>query len=210
MAELPIHTAAGLLRRLPRPSREDTLAGLTDGARAGIVRLLEFPSGSAGALADPGVPVLSGRATVGDAVATLRGTGGEAPLFVFVLTDTAGVAGALSVAKLAVARRDTGITELGLDPVRTVPATVPVASLTREHWNRGRMLAVTDSSGTFVGGLTDSGLPDAARRGASRPAMDIVASLSEMYWLSLCWMASGLGGRVLEAASPGGAKGRDD
>ena len=210
MAELPIHTAAGLLRRLPRPAREDTLAGLTDRARAGIIRLLEFPAGSVGAIADPGVPVLSGSATVGDAVAMLRGIGEDVPSFVFVLTDTGGVAGALAVAKLAVARRETEVIELGLDPVRTVRATVPVASLTREHWNRGRMLAVADSSGTFVGGLTESELPDAARPGAARPAMDIVASLSEMYWLNLCWMASGLGGRVLEAASPGGTKGRDD
>lgn len=159
--------------------------------RQSILRTLRFPALSAGALADRSVPVLRDDSTVSQATRSLRETGSRVPASVFVLNRSERVIGSVTAGKLLVASPDATIRELGLDSARTVLATVPAALAAVEQGQHGGPAAVVDSSGAFVGALSDREVHDAASRKPSSPAIHLAASLSELYWLGLCSLLSG-------------------
>lgn len=191
VSELPASAAASILRRLPRTVQEDALTDIPERVRGSVLRALRYPALSAGALADTHVPVLRDDSTVSQAIRSLRETGGRVPSSVFVLNRSERVIGSVTAGRLLIASPDAKVRELGLDPVQAAPATVPAALVGAEEEYRGRHVAVVDSSGAFVGVLSDRVVQDAANRRPSSPAIHLAASFGELYWLGLCSILSG-------------------
>ncbi len=210
VAELRPDAAVGVLRRLPQSAQEDALADMPERDSWPIRRALRFPALSAGAMADRHVPVLRDDDIVGQAIQSLREIGERVPASLFVLNRSRRLIGAVSAGQLVIASSDATIGELGLDPVQTVSADIPLASLSADGQHRRPPLAVIDSSGELVGALTERVLHDAANREAASPAVNLAASASELYWLGLCWILGGFTARMGSAGRSRGAACGDD
>ena len=194
LLELPPSTAAAITRLLPTNTKEAVWGELPDNVKKPIDRALRYPPDSAGSIADPRGRTLYGDTTVQQAIKFLCTGGSETSTTVFVLDRSQHVIGAVTSDKLLCAQREATVGSLELDAVRTVSTVVPVSSLIDNDRYGAGPLAVVDSSGIFVGVLSQDVLSAAlqSRRKTKRPAAHLTADIAELYWVGLCDIWGGL------------------
>ena len=192
--ELPVPAAASVLRRLSQPAREHTLSTVPSGTREALERALRYSRDSAGALADPRVPTLHDDVPVRDAIQYLREIGEPVPSAILVLDRSEHVVGSVPAGRLLVADPDLTVRSVGLDVARSVAASASVSAVAANERYGVGPVAVIDSAARLIGVLTERVLRDTVKSRPSRPAIRLVSSVAELYWLGLCSVLSELGG----------------
>ena len=208
--ELPVPTAASVLRRLSQSAREDTLSTVPSGTREAIERALRFSRDSAGALADPRAPTLHDDVPVRDAIKYLREIGEPVPSAILVLDRSQHVVGSVPAGRLLVADPDLTVRSVGLDVAHSVAATASVSAVAADERYGLGPVAVIGTSARFVGVLTERVLRDTVRNRPSRPAIRLVSSIAELYWLGLCSALGELSGLPPSTGAVRARAGGDD
>ena len=188
--QVPVSTAAALLRHLEPAVREDALGGLSATARVSFDQALKYPAQSAGALADPSALTLHSDLTAGEALTRLSESGGPVASRVFVLDRSQRLVGAVTPGQLLGSRRDTPVESLELDTTPGMPSHASAQTLGARHASP-EPIAVVDSQGTFLGTIGADTLKHLGTRKSRPPAMHLLASLSEFYSLGLSEMFGG-------------------
>ena len=193
LGSLPHAVAAGLLRRLDPEYRTFLLNGMEAGPRKALARSLDFPAGTAGALADPHALSLAAHVTVADVRSHMRRAVRGTYQYVYVVDDRHRLIGVLHARDIAAARAGQHIGSLMREDVTTLAGSADVgAVLAHPAWREHDPLPVVDPAGTFLGVLRHRHLRQLDRV-ASGSLADTMIRLGEIYWLGLYLMVPGLG-----------------
>lgn len=192
VSELPLTGAAMALRRLEAPRREPVLARLGPERGGQLRRMLGYPENSAGALADPLVLALVEDITVAEAQRRLRSSRLHLYYYLYILSRHGRLVGALSVAELMAARPQAPLASVMRRDVVRLDAHTTLATIgALPAWRDFDALPVVDAQGYFVGAIRHKTVRRMARTG-SRPMMDTIVELSELYWVGLAGMLRSL------------------
>lgn len=196
LAHLRVDTAGILLRRLPADEQSRLLGLLSQGARDRLVRVLDHPEGSAGALADPTVVVLPEDATIETALSSVRRTAEQVMYYLYVVDRSGRLAGVLTLRELMLAEPTTTVgSAMRRSPARLQASADRAAVVAHPGWREFHALPVVDGAGRFVGALRYETLRLLDREAEPGPGGDLVSaalSLGELYWVGLTGVLEGL------------------
>jgi magnesium transporter len=204
VGQLPLDVAAALLRRLGAERAGAVLEQVPEQLSGSLGRLLGFPEGTAGALADVEVLTLSVGASVGESRRLVRRFPGLVSYYLYVLDREGGLAGVLTLRELLLRSASSPLASVMRPDVVRLRAGDTLASI-RSHpaWDALRALPVVDDAGRFVGMLRHRVVPSAEGRtstvGWSEPTLATTLALGELCWSGL---AKTLGGAVTAVLPP--------
>ena len=196
VGELSPLVAAALLRHCPSAVREACLDALGAAAATRIRDALGYPRDSAGASASSDALTLFEDQTVERAMDFLGAHPHAVPDHVLVLDRSRRVRGALRTVSLCWAPRGAAVGSLELRAVHVAAARTPLATLVGDRRLDGAPIPVVDRSGALVGVLDQETLRRATRDDRARPATELVAAFSELCWLGLAGVLSGMAVRA--------------
>lgn len=198
--------AAVLLRRLPE-ERWRRLLGLVRPEVAALLgRVLAFPEGTAGAIADPTVLALPVDVSAEEASERVRRSA-ETVMYYLYVVDRAGVlVGVLSLRELMLADpRDRVETLMRGSPARLRASAGRVEVVEHPGWLEFHALPVVDGQGRFVGVVRYETLRMLAREAEGSPAAGLTSTalaLGELYWVGLTGVIEGLGRAAVRGTEP--------
>ncbi len=192
VGELSPPTAAALLRHCPSAIREECLDTLAPPVATPIRDALGYPQNSAGASASSDVLTLFEDQTVERAIDFLGAHEQIVPEQVLVLDRSRRVRGALRTVSLCWAPRGAAVGSLELRAVPTIAARTPLATLADDRRLDGTPTPVVDRAGALVGVLDPETLRRVAGLDRARPVTELVAAFSELCWLGLAGVVSGM------------------
>jgi magnesium transporter len=189
--------AAGIVRQLADPA--PVLDELPDTLRATVSRLLVFPEGTAGAVADPSVLTVPSDIAVGDARRLLGRTPERAFLFTYVVDRGNRLVGVLDLRDLIAAQAGDKVADIMRPDTARLSARVDLRSVAVDPaWLSHEALPVVDETDTFLGVLHHRVLRQQARETVDPAgALSPIVGLAELYWTGFS--------RVLLGGSPGNA-----
>ena len=171
---MPTATAAALLRRLPE-EKSTALLGAQPGARRRKIELLGSQRpGTAGAVADSNVLVLSPPLKAGDALTQFRVALIHATHEIPVVDEDDRLLGLVEPRRLTSARKAQVVEDIMTKQFPRLPARMPLRSLaSHAAWQAHSTLPVVDPSGVFIGMLSretsSSALAEASESAKARP-----------------------------------------
>lgn len=197
LARLEVDVAALLLRRLPEESRRTLLDAASSDLAAQLHRLLDYPEGTAGALADPTPLVLPFDITAGEALDRVRAAAATAMYYLYVLDRDRRLVGVLTLRELMLAAPGAGLEGLmQRRPERLRASMDRTAILAHPGWRVFHALPVTDEERRFVGALRYETLRAIDREGEvgmTEGLTTTAVALGELYWVGLTGVLEGLG-----------------
>lgn len=188
-AELPADVAGRVLRLSSSELRGRFIDTLAPDIAGPVRRILEYPEGTAGALANPFVLTVPRDASVDRARRRLRSRG-SLELYVYVLGRDHSLAGVVDVRDLLHASARDAIDTIMAPQVARVIADTGIAELdAHPGWREWDALPVVERSGAFVGAIKHKTLrrlsgPDIDPAGM-QPLVQVLVALGELYWLGL-------------------------
>lgn len=192
LAELPLTTAAVALRRLDVVRHEPVLALLHEERRTQLRRILSYPENSAGAVADLLVMALAEDITVAEAQRRLRGSRRHLYHYLYIVSRDGVLTGVLNVAELMAARlKDPLSSIMQRDVVRLDAYTDLNTVAAHPAWRDFDALPVVNGGGRLVGAIRHRTVRQIVSE-RSRPMMDTIVELSELYWVGLAGMIRSL------------------
>ena len=203
LLEMPATLIAPLLRLLDPGQRELEMGRFPADQRGAIERVLEFPEGSAGALADPAALALQIDLTVQDAINRLRTSALPVPSRLFVVDRSHRLLGSITPADLLAGERDAALHSLEPSPAHPVSAETNVSALGSEQLPAGP-IAVVDAEGIFVGAIDEGTVHRIAKRDAASALLHPAAAIGELYWLGLRDIFGGFDSGSRSAVPQGG------
>lgn len=197
LSNLSVTSIAAVLRQMP--NAQPVLRQLPEGTRDAAARLLRFAEGTAGAMADPTVLIVSDDVSAGEAHKLLRRTPERVTLDLYVVDRGNHLVGALDLRALLGASASEPITSI----MRRDPATLPagadlstVAAL--PGWAEHDALPVVDDTGILLGVLRHRTLRRMVRDTAGGVLTPLV-SLAELYWTGFSRVMFGFGEAAVTA-----------
>lgn len=184
--ELPLDSAASLLRRLGPDQRTNLMAALPEERRDYLKQLLEYPDGTVGAVADPGVLTIPSDLTIEEAQRLLKRRAGVFHHQLYVVDRSRRLLGFLHVRELLRAPGKAPVTSV-MSPadVRLGARAKLSGTLSHPAWAEIDAIPVVDDAGVLLGIVRhrqlrrlQSGLPSGGVTGA-------LLALSELYWIGL-------------------------
>ncbi len=193
LTPLPGDIAASLLRRLPSEALAAVLAAMDAERRKPLERLLRFPEGTAGAIADVSAPVFGEHVTAAEARRRLRRVVEGAHPYVYVTDQEHRLVGVVHTRDLAAARPPVPLAELMQTEVASLGASAHLTTVAAHPaWLEFDPLPVVDHRGVFIGSVRHQRLRQAALPGAGASLTDSLLHLGELYWLGLAMLLPGL------------------
>jgi magnesium transporter len=154
VARMPVEIAADLLRRLASEHRDLVLAALPLDLRRSLAALLAFPAGTAGALMDPRVTILTDDLTAAQALRQLRQSADGILFNIYVLDRQRRLVGVLNLQELLAARPRQLVAALMHEPELRLPAAADRHQIVAHRgWQRVHSLPVVDAKGCFLGAM---------------------------------------------------------
>lgn len=191
LEELPLDVAAAALRRIDASRREPVLHGLSEGRRDLLRVALSYGENTAAALADPLALALPDDIIVAEAMQQLRSTD---HLFyhVFVITRDRTVRGTLQIPELMNARRRQPITDVMRHDVVAIDGDTDLATVAvHPAWRDFDALPVVDGERKFIGAIRHRMIRQMNRE-TTRPMVETIVGLSELYWVGLSGILTSL------------------
>ena len=177
------------------PDRRARILSLVPNELATTVgRILRFPEGSAGSIADGSVTALPNDMTV---TAALRVARDPRVPYVYVVDREHRLIGVVHKRDLEAGDESAILQEVAAPAAIRIPANASIAQLKRHHaWGDFDVLPVVDGSGVYLGAIRHKDLrkldePRVAVGGPGPPLATIL-DLSELYWTGLASMALAL------------------
>jgi magnesium transporter len=183
-----------VLRHVRTRTRDHILGLLPQDLAMRIRRILHFPVGSAGAMADSSVEAFPYDMAVGDA----RRVTQDARLpYVFVVDREQKLVGVVHRRDLRQSEEHATLGSIGVPKVTRVPGQTTVAELQRHPgWREFDALPVVDGKNVFLGVIRHKTLrglrePRTPTSRTGKP-LDTFVDLAELYWLGLSTMVAAL------------------
>jgi magnesium transporter len=155
--EMPPDEAADVLNQLPPETSAELLADMEREEANEVRELLGFEENTAGAMMTNQYVVVPDSATVEGAIRALKGFEGaaEAVHMVYLVDEEAILAGAVSIARIALAEASTPLKELAADPLISVQVQEDAKSVVNLFHKYNLMsLPVVDEEGHLLGIVT--------------------------------------------------------
>jgi magnesium transporter len=154
VARLPLDVVAAFLRRLDTARRDELTVSLTTDARHALGRLLRFPAGTAGALMDPSVTVLTPDLTAAEALDRIRRSSDSTLFNIYVIDRERALVGVLNLEELLAASPKARVEAIMHPPVHRLKATTQRRMIAAHPgWQRVYSLPVVDAKGIFLGAV---------------------------------------------------------
>jgi magnesium transporter len=207
---LPVERASQILRVVPAKEREAILGRAPAQAFASALeKLLAYPDGTAGALADPTVHPLASDASAEEALAIVLRAPGPVVSYLYVVDRTQRLVGVVGLRELLLVAKDKTLGEVMDREVECLRSTAAMAEIVAHPgWDQWHALPVIDESGVFVGALRYRALRRLERSAGDgnerNTSVETLLSLSELYWIGL----SSLVGGVNNGSDRGGGSAR--
>ena len=185
LAALDPERTVAILPRLDKDLRNRLLEGMEKRRAAELRELIEHRPDSAGGLMDPRVHTFRPEATVGEAVARLRGARKKRIYDIFLVDGDGKLAGMVPVYSLALAKDSERLQRLAQKPPASVQITASqdeVAELLEQH--RIVSLPVVDYEERLVGVIRHRALVDVIEREATADIQSMVGASKEERALS--------------------------
>lgn len=198
--------AAVLLRRLPTERRSRLLGLVAPEVAAPLERVLGFPEGTAGAIADPTVLALPADVTAEEASERVRRSAETVTYYLYVVDRSGVLVGVLSLRELMLAEpRDRVEVLMRGSPARLRASADRVEVVEHPGWLEFHALPVVDDRGRFVGVVRYETLRMLARETEGSPAAGLTSTalaLGELYWVGLTGVIEGLGRAAVRGTEP--------
>jgi magnesium transporter len=207
--ELHADVAARTLRLSSPATRARFMAALGPEIAGPLERILRYPEGTAGALANPFALTVPRDAGVDGARRELESTRNPSlHYYVYVLDRDHSLAGVVDVRDLLRTSQDRPIQAIMRPEVARVTADLDLTGLdAHPGWREWDALPVVERSGAFVGAIKHKTLRRLEARSSDRigmqPVVRVLIGFGELYWLSLSGLLAGLSTRVPRNPSPG-------
>jgi len=189
ITKLPLHSVATILRRMPAPARERGLAGLPTDVRPGIQVLLDYPEGTAGALADPQVLVVPADLDVRHARARALERPSEAHYNLYVIERSGRLVGVMNLRELFASRESDPLTAVMREPIYRIHARAQrMEVIGHPGWKRVHSLPVVEDGERLLGAIrfrTLRELETELLRGRHADAPSTGRALGELYWTGI-------------------------
>ena len=192
VAALPLDVGGAVMRRVDAARREPVLQRLSEAQREQLRMILAYPENTAGALADPLALALPDDITVREAHRQLRGSHRHLFYHVFVIARDRTLRGTLAIPELMSARPRQMLSDvMQLDPV-SIDAHTDLATVAMHPaWQEADALPVVDASRKLIGAIRHRMIRQMAQQ-PTRPMMDTIVGLSELYWAGLTGILASL------------------
>jgi magnesium transporter len=204
LPEVPIHTAAAMLRQATPEVQEVVLAKLSQDSAERLRVLLRYPEDTAGSLMDPLTLALPDDITVGEAMGRMRRFPLHVSFYVYVLDRERKLAGVLDIRELMIAHSNELLTAVMKGRPAKIRADAGIADITSHAgWRDYDALPVVDGDGVFLGALRHRTLRRIEQDTPAREdgATETLAALAELYFI-------GAGGILRGLTSPGDSDAR--
>jgi magnesium transporter len=191
---LNVQQTVRVLRPLDPRKRDQILGLLPEDMAAQAGRILRFPEGSAGSIADTSAEALPADMLVGDAIRAARDT--RVP-YLYVVNRDHRLIGVVHKRDLQKTDETVALEAFMLPRVTQVPASATVAELQRHRaWRDFDALPVVDRKGVYLGVVRHKTLreikePRTTMSGPATP-IDTFVDLAELYWVGLSTMVAAL------------------
>lgn len=202
VSQLPVAVAARVLRQLPDP--QPLLEALSRPSAEAVVKLLGFPEGTAGAVADPNVITVPDDITVSDAQKQLRQMPERVFRYVYVVDRGTRLVGVLDLGELLAAPGTEVVASvMQREPIRIAARADLMTVGADPAWLDYDALPVVDGSQLFLGVIRHRMLRRLARESASGVSgFTPLVGLAELYWTGFSRMLFGLGEATAGATGP--------
>lgn len=200
VSKLPVTVAARVLRQMPDPDPLIRALPVPDA----VAKLLRFPEGSAGAVADPDVLTVPDDITVSDAQKHLRQIPERVFRYVYVLDRSTRLVGVLGLGELlAAAGSELVRSVMHRDPVRIMARADLTTVAADPAWLDHDVLPVVDGSRLFLGVIRHRMLRRLMRDSVSGGGgFAPLVGLAELYWAGFARMLFGLGAVTVAGTGP--------
>jgi magnesium transporter len=194
---LPLHIAAGLLRRMRTGGRDSLFESIKPEVGAPLRLLLQYPEDSVGSLMDPEVISLSTGMTVSEALKRIRRFLRHTTDFFYVTGENQALVGVTSMRDLMLARPNDLLGSVTHAPVIHLSAAEDRAAIAHHPgWQKFHELPVVGDNGAFVGVIRYKMFRKLASKRAapqwSRTVLSMTLVLGEMYWIMASSTIEGL------------------
>jgi magnesium transporter len=195
-----------VLRPLDLTTRDQILGLLPEALAAQAGRILRFPEGSVGSIADTSVEALPADMLVGDAIRAARDT--RVP-YLYVVNRDQTLVGVVHKRDLYSSDEKVALEMFMLPNVTRIPASATVVELQRHRaWRDLDALPVVDRNGVYLGVIRHKTLREikAPRPTTSGPTtpLDTFVDLAELYWVGLSTMVAALAEEPAPKSGMGG------
>jgi magnesium transporter len=203
--ELPLDRAAAILRRLPSERRAELLSRFDRDRGQHLEGLLAYPENTAGALADPLALALPDDITVREAQRQMRGSERHLFYHVFIIGRDRSLRGTLAMQELMGARPRQPLSAVMQRDVVALDALTPLATVAvHPAWREFDALPVIDAERKLIGAIRHRMIRQMAQE-QTRPFMETIVGLSELYWAGLSGMLTSLAPTPGNSAETGDA-----
>ncbi|UCG87796.1 MAG: magnesium transporter [Gemmatimonadota bacterium] len=185
-AELPVGSAASLLRRLDPPLQSDLLTALPEDLADQITRLLNYANGTVGAAVDPAVLAIPSDVTCETARRLLRSRGGLFHHQLYIVDRKRRLLGLVHVRDLVRAASTAPVSRVMQPATVRLQAAARIAStLSHPAWRDMDAIPVVDKTGVLLGILRHRQLRRLGEPPAESSLAGALLGLSELYWIGL-------------------------
>lgn len=197
LERLPLDYAARMLRRADPETREVWLKSIPPDRAELLRRKLRFPSGTAGALADPLVLALPEEMLVAEAEKHLHRSAERAYYYVFVVDRDNRLVGAMDIRELMQAQGKLTLGDVMHRDLVRLPALTDLNTLmSHPGWRDLDALPVVDTDGVFFGIVRHRTVRQLFGAVGAQPEVEPVVSalvnLGELYWTGMAAFLAGV------------------
>ncbi len=189
---LPLDRAAAVMRRVSPARRDALLERFGADRRAHLAGLLAYPEDTAGALADPLAMALPDDISVREAQRQMRGSERHIFYHVFIVGRDRTLRGTLAIQELMSARPRQPLVGIMQRDAIAIDALMPLATVSvHPAWRDFDALPVIDEDRRLIGAIRHRMIRQMSQE-PTRPVMDAIVGLSELYWAGLSGILTSL------------------
>jgi Mg/Co/Ni transporter MgtE len=216
---LAVETVTAALRRLPPDTGDRLVDGLPHQKRDALRRVLRVPDGTAAALVDPTILMVTDDLSVAEARLRLRREAEGLLHYIYVVDRARTLVGVLDMSELMRARSRAPIRSVMHERVEHLPAWMPAAAVqAHSGWRSFHAMPVTDEAGRLIGAIRYQTLrrleQEADGVEAAPGTTAAVAALGELFHLGVAGFVEGISTAAAprrvrtrpEAADEGGSR----
>lgn len=197
LEQLPLDYAARMLRRADADTREVWLGSLPADRAELLRRKLRFPTGTAGALADPLVLALPEEMAVSEAEKHLHRSAERAYYYVYVVDRDHKLVGALDIRELMQAQSKATLADVMHRELVRLPALTDLNTLvSHPGWRDLDALPVVDAEGVFFGIVRHRTVRQlygqTGQQTEVEPVVSALVNLGELYWTGMAAFLAGV------------------
>lgn len=186
---LGLQTLALMVRPLESSERDAMLTALPQHLNEPLKQLLQYPDGSAGALADPQIMILNQELTAGEARKRFKQHSRNALYYLYITDEKQKLTGVINFRELLLAERDRPLTQFMSKRLYWLSAFDPHSVIVAHPaWQFFHALPVINREGLFVGAIRYKVLRRLDNEVTSQQTPNIIlglAGLGELYWVSM-------------------------